>query len=138
MLVKPIALYACDVWGGFNVKRNPKYDSLYKQLMENDNTPYEHLNIKVSKHSLQLPKRTSNVACRAELGRLPLRHFILVSVLKFQARMMLLDNLALIKSGYQSQLKQTSNSRNTLTYVQLCELIKSELNLTNIIVDNTM
>ena len=139
MLVKPIALYACDVWGGFNVKRNAKYDSLYKQLLEYDNTPYEHLNIKVSKHSLQLPKRTSNVACRAELRRLPLRHFILVSVLKFQARMMLpVDNIALIKSGYQSQLKQTYNSRNTLTYVQLCELIKSELNLTNIIVDNTM
>ena len=52
--------------------------------------------------------------------------------------MMLLDNISLIKSGYQSQLKQTSNSRNTLTYVQLCELIKIELNLTNIIVDNTM
>ena len=28
ILVKPIVLYACDVWGGFNVKRNPKYDSL--------------------------------------------------------------------------------------------------------------
>ena len=88
------------------MKRNPKYeyDSLYKQLLENDHTPYEHFNINVSKHSLQLPKRTSNVACRAELGRLPLRHFILVSVLKFQVRMILLDNLVLIKAGYQSQL----------------------------------
>ena len=82
-----LVLYACDVWGGFNVTRKPKYDSFYKQLLENDNNPYEHFNIKVSKHSLQLPKRTSNGACWAELGRLPLRHFIMVSVLKFQARM---------------------------------------------------
>ena len=63
------------------MKKPLKYDSLYKQLLENDNTPYEHFNIKVSKHSLQLPRRASNVA---ELGRLPLRHFILVSVLSFR------------------------------------------------------
>ena len=74
MLVKPIALYACDVWGGFNVKRNAKYDSLYKQLLENDNTPYEHLNIKVSKHSLQQGNQrwqTSPAAPPGGLGHSP-------------------------------------------------------------------
>ena len=47
--------------------------------MFNDKTPYEKLSIMLSKQCLQLPRRASNMASRAEFGRLPLRHHIIVA-----------------------------------------------------------
>ena len=44
-------------------------------LLENDNTHYEHLNIEVSKHSLQLPKRTSVVYINQSINH---KHFFYV------------------------------------------------------------
>ena len=44
--------------GGFGIKKGNKH-YVYEQIMFNDKTPYEKLNIILSKQCLQLPRRES-------------------------------------------------------------------------------
>ena len=68
-LIHPILLYTSKIqWGG-GIKKGNKHNSVYEQIMFNDKTPYEKLNIMLS---------------RAELCRLPLRHHIIIAMLKYQ------------------------------------------------------
>ena len=69
-LILPIMLYGCEVWG---------LDSALKQK----NDPYESLHVKFIKEILGVHCKTSNDACRSELGRLPLRTKILMSSFNF-------------------------------------------------------
>ena len=131
LLVKPILLYCSEVWGGFAVKTSTS-DAIYEKLMNNDKTPYEIINIKLCKQSLRLPLRVSNLAARAELGRLPLRHNIIVAQLKYFARAKLINNSELLAQAMISQGKLLKNSYNTFTYTQLCENLLNELGLQHI------
>ena len=64
-LVRPILLYSSEVWGAFGLKFNQGNNSLVSKLLSNETTVYEKLNLKMCKHALQLPKRASNLGCRA-------------------------------------------------------------------------
>ena len=74
----------------------------------------------------------SNLAARAELGRLPLRHNIIVAQLKYFARAKLINNSELLAQAMISQGKLLKNSYNTFTYTQLCENLLNELGLQHI------
>ena len=100
--------------------------------MNNDTTPYEIINIKLCKQSLRLPRRVSNLAARAELGRLPLRHNIIVAQLKYFARAKLINNSELLAQAFISRGILLKNSYNTFTYTQLCETLHNELGLQHI------
>ena len=69
-LILPITLYGCEVLG---------LDSALKQK----NDPYENLHVKFIKEILGVHCKTSNDACRSELGRLPLRTKILMRSFNF-------------------------------------------------------
>ena len=73
VLIKPIALYGCEVWGAFGHKTQNMTDILNTLLFLNKN-PYElhRMNVKASKQILQISKCASNFGTLAELGRLPL------------------------------------------------------------------
>ena len=60
-LVKPILLYGSEVWGIDNKEKNEGKD------------PAEIVHIKFCKMLLGVPTNASNNACRAELGRIPLK-----------------------------------------------------------------
>ena len=62
-LVKPILLYGCEIWG-------PEILS-YKTHF--DKSTIEQVHIKFCKETLNQSWYTENTACRAELGRYPLR-----------------------------------------------------------------
>ena len=65
-MVKPIALYGCQVWC-----QNPiKFDR--KDIQKIDKIPFEKLQNKECKYLLNVRKNVSNIAVRAELGRYPL------------------------------------------------------------------
>ena len=98
--------------GGFRIKKGNKHNSVYEQIMFNDKTPYEKINIMLSKQCLQLPRRASNMASRAELGRLPLRHHIIVAMLKYQFRYryLIMNDNELISQAFLSQAKLTGVS----------------------------
>ena len=95
--------------------------------MFNDKTPYEKVNIMLSKQCLQLPRRASNMASRAELGRLPLRYHIIVEMLKYQFRYLIMNDNELVSQAFLSQAKLTRNSSNTMTYTQVCQSLKTYL-----------
>ena len=92
--------------------------------MNNDKTPYEIINIKLCKQSLRLPLRVSNLAARSELGRLPLRHNIIVAQLKYFARAKLINNSEFLVQAFISQGKLLKNSYNTFTYTQLWPIMR--------------
>ena len=63
----------------------------------------------------------------AELGRLPLRHHIIVAMLKYQFRYLIMNDNELISQAFLSQAKLTRNSSNTITYAQVCQSLKTSL-----------
>ena len=70
-LVKPIALYGCEVWGAFGHKSNI-LDNIFNNLLLKDKSSYEQLHLKSCKQILGISKRASNIGSRSELGRYPL------------------------------------------------------------------
>jgi len=61
-LVKPVLLYACEIWG----------TELLSYRTHFDKSTIEQVHIKFRKQTLNIPWYTENIACRAELGRYPL------------------------------------------------------------------
>ena len=59
-LVKPIALYGCEVWGGFGHK-SALQENILSSVLKNDKPTYEQLHLKVCKQILHTSKRASNL-----------------------------------------------------------------------------
>ena len=112
--------------------KNDNEQILYDKLMNNDNTPYEALNIKMCKQSMRVPRRVSNLAARAELGRLPLRHHIIVAQMKYFLRVNFLNQDDLLRHAFISQERQIRNSYNTLTYIQSSKILTENLGLQHV------
>ena len=53
-LVKPIALYGCEIWGAFGHKTSILSNSILFQLYMKDKYPFEQLNLKSCKQILQV------------------------------------------------------------------------------------
>ena len=84
-LVKPIALYGCEVWGGFGHK-SASQENILSSVLKNDKPTYEQLHLKVCKQILHTSKRASNLGVRSDLGRLPLMFNIICAVCKYRIR----------------------------------------------------
>ena len=67
------------------------------------------------------------MASRAELGRLPLMHNIIVAILKYQFRYLIMNDNELISRAFLSQAKLIRNASNTMTYTQVCQSSKTSL-----------
>ena len=76
-----------------------------------------------------MPKRASNMASKAELGRFPLMKNIMIAVLKFNERSNLLNNSDLLRKAVISQAHLNKNSNNSSTYVQFNNRLKEQLNI---------
>ena len=86
-LISPILTYCSEIWGVFsNLK---------------DSEPFEKLHLKFMKEILGVHCKASNDACRAELGRLPLKSRILFSCVKFLEHILHLDG-SLVKDIFQA------------------------------------
>ena len=85
-LVKPIALYGCEVWGGFGHK-SALQENILSSVLKNDKPTYEQLHLKVCKQILHTLKRASNLGVRSDLGRLPLMFNIICAVCKYRIRL---------------------------------------------------
>ena len=113
-LVKPIAIYGCEAWGGFGHKCIPNANN--HGQFQKERSPYEQLHIKACKYILGVSKHSSNIGCKAELGRFP--HFInIVSyVCKYRIRLQSFGNNDLLFHALESQKQIYHNSYKTLTY----------------------
>jgi hypothetical protein len=127
-MVKPISLYASEVWGGFGIKKNKSNDLVF-HLLNQEKTPYEKLNIKLCKQSLKVSKNASNMASRAELGRLPVAKSVITAVLKYYARLKVCKPNELLFHAFESQNNLKQNSNGTLTFVQCARKLMSQLDI---------
>jgi hypothetical protein len=96
--------------------------------MSTDITPQEKLNIKLCKQSLKIPRRASNLGCRAELGIIPINKSVIVAILKYFRRSQMLEETNFL---FQSQHKLTTNCYSTYTYTKFCNHIVKELGIDN-------
>ena len=117
ILIKPIALYGCEVWGAFGHKTQNMTDILNTLLFLNKN-PYELLHVKASrpKQILQISKCASNFGTLAELGRLPLMFNVICAICKYRARLESMGNDDLLYHALNSQKQLSSNSNKTTTF----------------------
>ena len=82
-LISPIILYCSELWG--------------VDLPLKDSDPYEYLHLKFIKEILGVHYKSTNVACRAELNRLPLKAKIQCSALKFLEHILSSNNTLINK-----------------------------------------
>ena len=97
--IKPILLYNSEIWGGYigswtKIKSSFDPDKFFKSLH------CEKLHQKYSKCILGVHKKSTNFAVLSELGRFPLHHDILKSVICYWYRLENLNKFQLLKDAY--------------------------------------
>ena len=85
-MIKPIALYGCDIWASFGL-RIRDFNSLLNVILDADHKSFEALNTSVCKQALHINKKASNLGAKAELGRFPMAVTIITSVVKYFHRL---------------------------------------------------
>jgi hypothetical protein len=131
-LIKPIALYGCEVWGAFG-SRVGNVNTLLNVMLDADGKPFEALNIKACKQALHVNKNVSNLGAKAELGRFPMSVSIIISILKYFYRLKHTPVNSLLYCALRSQLNKTRNSGNTQTFTSVAINLASQLELGNVI-----
>ena len=89
--VKPVLLYACEIWG-------PELLSCKTHF---DKSTIEQVHIKFCKQTLNVPWYTENIACRAELERYPLSIEIKASIFGYWQRLKHSCNNVLLSEVFQ-------------------------------------
>ena len=97
-LVKPVLLYACEIWG----------PELLSYKTHFDKSTSEQFHIKFCKQTLDVPWYTENIACRAELGRYPLSIDIKASILSYWQRLKHSCNNVLLSEAFQYATTSTT------------------------------
>ena len=101
--VLPVLTYGSSIWGVFNInttryKRNKNPNYLYEEYIG------EKIHTKLCKILLGVNQKTSNIACRAELGRYPLMTQILTNTISYRARLEKINDLDLVKESYKDDI----------------------------------
>ena len=102
-------------------------ENFISKILSKDLSPFENLHLRCCKDSLRLPKSSSNMGCRAELGRFPLIKDVIMNILKFDMRLQSVNNHDILKLAHVSQQRLGKNSQNTFTYYQLTNLLAGQL-----------
>ena len=84
--VKPILLYACEIWGTSCLGRIAKFD-VFKSKMFKTMILAEKLHIRFCKRVLGVHSKATNLAVYAELGRVPLLVQISNLIIKYWLRL---------------------------------------------------
>ena len=96
-LVKPVLLYACEIWG----------PELLSYKTHFDKSAIEQVHIKFCKQTLNVPWYTENIACRAELGRYALSIDI-ASIFSYWQRLKHSCNNVLLSEAFQYATTSTT------------------------------
>ena len=87
-MVFPILKYNSEVWGMYTKQDLKKWDS----------SPIEKIHLKFCKRYLEVNNKASNIACRAELDRLPLLILINQKIMKYFVYLKNKDNDSIVNS----------------------------------------
>ncbi len=83
--IRPILSYGSEVWSAEFLKL------IYKPNLV-DKAPFEMVNNKCCKYIADMPRRASNVAIKAELGREPICSFICSQAFRYWRKLISLDS----------------------------------------------
>lgn len=89
-LISPILTYGCEVWGAY----------LNQNFTSWDKEPTEKVHLRFCKYYLGVNSKASNFACRAELGRFPLKIFIDKLILRYFNHLLELPDNTLAKQAF--------------------------------------
>ena len=119
--IRPILTYGAEVWSAEFLKLLAKPSLL-------DKAPFEMINNKFCKYVAGMPRRASNFAIKAELGRDPIFSFICKQTLRYWQKLIGLDSNRILKCAYESELEiHNSGGTSWATFVlKLLELAGSE------------
>ena len=106
-IVKPILLYACEIWGYAEVKQD---------LFSIGKSSIERFHLKVCKQILGVHRKASNIAVLAELGRFPLKLDIQKTITKYLLRFNILDKDRLVYKAYIEELKNPGIRKNWINF----------------------
>ena len=82
-LVCPILLCNSDIWGAFLKAKELRNLESFKDNLFSDNLKHESLQLKMTKNSLGVHKKASNMAVRGDIGMYPLNIEIYVRTVKY-------------------------------------------------------
>lgn len=103
-LISPILTYGCEAWGSYQKHDFTKWDKC----------PTEKVHLRFCKYYLGVNRKSSNIACRGELGRFPLKLFIDQLILKFYNHLITLPDETVAKQAF--LLSKSLFSRNKLSF----------------------
>ena len=131
-IIKPIAMYACEIWGE-NIKT-------VNNIADFGNSPCERFHTRVCKNILGAHRKTSNIATLLEIGRFPISSEIQMRMVKYLFRLETLDTSGLLYSAYLEQKHNMNNNirnwlnttkdildRNGLSYLHMKHRTKEDI-----------
>ena len=103
-LIRPIVLYISEVWGAYS---NGDFSSW-------DKTAAEKLHLRFCKLYLGVNSKSSNDACRAELGRLPMKLIVDKQIMKYYQHLNELKHDAIAKQALDISKSLRAQIKNVL------------------------
>ena len=82
-LVVPVLLYNSEVWGSFMKSRSLHNLEKFKNNLFDESYKHEQLLNRVCKYTLEIPKKSSNIAAKGELGIYHLNIEVCIRIVKF-------------------------------------------------------
>lgn len=113
-IISPILLYNSEIWGAYTNNDFNKWDQ----------TATEKAHLKFCKIYLGVNKKSSNIACRGELGKLPLLTNIHKRVIKYVGHICNLPDAAIVKQAF-IMSKELYISGKTSFYSNVAGILKS-------------
>lgn len=99
-MIRPIYTYGSDIWGAFINNTREKFNINSNKYMLFDKHCTEQLEIKFMKGILGVHKKSSNAACRGELGRYPSIIYIMKQMLNNWIRIAKYNTESLLYDTY--------------------------------------
>ena len=93
-LVVPVLLYNSEVWGSFMKSKSLHNLVKFKNNLFDESHKHEQLLYRICKYTLEIPKKSSNIAAKGELGIYHLNIEVCIRIVKFSFHL-----LKLIKGG---------------------------------------
>ena len=117
-MISPILTYNCEVWGAY----------LKSDLSHWDKSPIEKAHLRFCKSYLGVNKKATNDACRAELGRFPLKLNIDQKILNYILHLKAQPEDTIVHQAFRISKQLHSKGQNGF-YTNVTNLLKQQNNI---------
>ena len=108
-LVKPIALYNCDVWIGYkSCYQKKSIEEMFEITFKGQNE-FDKIFTRFSKFVLGVHSKASNFAVLSELGQYPLVLLALVSCINFWLHIVQSNDNSIVNKAYREQCNNSNS-----------------------------